>query len=184
VLSYAAGLYITTCARQKTSFNPAFVLLQRHNICFHAQLIKICRQCTILLACSHGGFGSGFVAQDSIGSRIVPFRMVAQPMRRQCSRILLARPPIEVTAELTLDTSAQRDLLLDLRACWTCQAELGSVTLHGDNLSTSRSTSDVDHENLVLCELSNLCLLSIGGLDTEQSPQQEIVDLNLRVYRW
>jgi hypothetical protein len=60
-------LYITTYTHQKACFNPSCVLLQRHNICFHAQLIKIyCQHATCKLSSVHGEYSTNAFA----GSRL------------------------------------------------------------------------------------------------------------------
>jgi hypothetical protein len=98
-----------------------------------------------------------------------------------------------------LDTSGQGDLLANLCAGGRCEGEAGSVGLDGDDLGTSGGRTNVDHlctcqflfsdhaqfvvsyQNFVLGQLGNLRLLAIGGLDTEQSAEKEVVDLNLGV---
>lgn len=73
------------------------------------------------------------------------------------------------------------DLLTDLCTGGAGQAELSSIGLDTENLGTGSSGTDVDHENFVLGELGDLGLLAIGGLDTEQTTEKEVVNLNLSV---
>lgn len=82
---------------------------------------------------------------------------------------------------MLLDSSADGNLLSNLRAGGAGQAELGSIGLDTQNLSTSGSGTNVNHQNLVLSQLGNLGLLAIGSLDTQQAAEQEVVDLNLGV---
>lgn len=80
-----------------------------------------------------------------------------------------------------LDTSGQGDLLTDLCAGGRGERETGGVSLHSDDLGTSSSRTNVDHEDFVLRQLGDLGLLAVGGLDTEQSSEEEVVDLDFGV---
>lgn len=82
---------------------------------------------------------------------------------------------------MLLDSSADGNLLTNLRAGRAGQAELGSISLDTQNLSTGGSGTNVHHQNLVLSQLGNLGLLAIGSLDTKQAAEQEVVDLDLGV---
>lgn len=82
---------------------------------------------------------------------------------------------------MLLDSSADGNLLSNLRAGGAGQAELSSIGLDTQNLSTGGSRTNVNHQNLVLSQLGNLGLLAIGSLDTQQAAEQEVVDLNLGV---
>jgi hypothetical protein len=82
---------------------------------------------------------------------------------------------------MLLDSSANGNLLTNLRAGRAGQAELGSIGLDTQDLSTGGSGTNVNHQNLILSQLGNLGLLAIGGLDTEQAAEQEVVNLNLGV---
>jgi hypothetical protein len=48
-------------------------------------------------------------------------------------------------------------------------------------LLSDRTRVVISYQNFVLRQLGNLRLLAIGGLDTEQSAEKEVVDLNLGV---
>lgn len=80
-----------------------------------------------------------------------------------------------------LDSSAHGDLLANLCASRAGELQLGGIVLDSDDLGTSSGGTDVDHEDFVLCELGDLGLLAVGGLHTQKSPEQEVVDLNLGV---
>lgn len=80
-----------------------------------------------------------------------------------------------------LNSSAEGDLLSDLSAGGASQLQSCSIGLDSNDLGTSGCGSNIDHEDLILCQLSNLGLLSIGSLDTEQATQQEVVDFDLGV---
>lgn len=82
---------------------------------------------------------------------------------------------------MLLNSSADGNLLANLCAGGAGQAELGSIGLDTQDLSTGGSGTNVDHQNLVLSQLGNLGLLAIGSLDTQQAAEQEVVDLNLSV---
>lgn len=77
---------------------------------------------------------------------------------------------------VTLDTTGQRNLLTDLSARRASQTEDGSVGLDSDHLSAGGGATDVDHENLILCQLGHLLLLAICCLDTQETSQQEVID--------
>lgn len=88
---------------------------------------------------------------------------------------------------LTLDSSAQGNLLLYFGACRASQAQPCHVALDSNDFCARRRATDVDHEHFILgyrvwvserlswktivnhTELRNLCLLSVCGLDTEQT---------------
>lgn len=82
---------------------------------------------------------------------------------------------------MLLDSSAERDLLANLRASRAGKLQLRSISLDSDHLRTRSRRPDVDHEHLVLCQFSDLGLLAVGGLYTQQPPEQEVVDFKLRV---
>lgn len=82
---------------------------------------------------------------------------------------------------MLLNSSADGNLLSDLCAGRAGQAELSSIGLDTQNLSTSGSGTNVNHQNLILSQLGNLGLLAIGSLDTQQAAEQEVVDLDLGV---
>lgn len=52
--------------------------------------------------------------------------------------------------EHTFDSSAERNLLLDLCACRARQAQARHVALYRDNLCTGGRAANVDHEHFVL----------------------------------
>lgn len=85
---------------------------------------------------------------------------------------------------MLLDSSTQGNLLTNLGTCRACELQLGDISLDTNDLGTSRSRSDVDHENFVLCQFGDLCLLAVCGLDTEQATEEEIVDLDFGVDGW
>ena len=80
-----------------------------------------------------------------------------------------------------LDSSAHGDLLANLCASRAGELQLGGIVLDGDDLGTSGGGTNVDHEDFVLCELGDLGLLAVGGLHTQKSPEQEVVDFDLGV---
>ena len=82
---------------------------------------------------------------------------------------------------MLLDSSAHGDLLANLCASRAGELKLGGIVLDGNDLGAGGGGTNVDHEHLVLCELGNLGLLAVGGLHTQQSPEQEVVDLDLGV---
>lgn len=82
---------------------------------------------------------------------------------------------------MLLNTSAQSNLLADIGTGGAGQDKLSSVVLDGSNLGASRGRANVDHNNLVLSELSNLGLFTIGGPHTEQAAEKVEVDLDLTV---
>jgi hypothetical protein len=82
---------------------------------------------------------------------------------------------------MLLDSAGKSNLLANLGTGRAGKLESGSIGLDGDDLGTSGGGTDVDHEDFVLCELGNLGLLAVGGLDTEQTTEQEVVDLDLSV---
>lgn len=82
---------------------------------------------------------------------------------------------------MLLDTSAESNLLADVGTGGAGQDKLGSIVLDSGNLGTSRGGTDVDHDNLVLSQLSNLGLLTIGSPDTEKTTEEVEVDLDLAV---
>lgn len=80
-----------------------------------------------------------------------------------------------------LDTSAEGNLLTNVRASRAGKLELSGILLDSDNLGTSGSRTDVHHDNLILGKLVNLGLLAIGSLDTKKAAEKVKVDLNLAV---
>lgn len=80
-----------------------------------------------------------------------------------------------------LNSATDGDLLANFRAGGTGQAELSGISLDTEDLSTSSGRTDVNHQDFVLGKLGNLGLLAVGGLDTQQAAEQEVVDLNLSV---
>jgi hypothetical protein len=82
---------------------------------------------------------------------------------------------------MLLDTSAQGNLLADVGTGRAGQDKLSSIVLDSGNLGTGRSGTNVDHDNLVLGELGNLGLLSIGSPDTEKTTEEVEVNLDLAV---
>lgn len=82
---------------------------------------------------------------------------------------------------MLLDSARKSNLLANLGTGRAGELQSGGISLDGDNLGTSGSRTNVDHEDFVLCELGNLGLLAVGGLDTEQTAEQEVVDLDLSV---
>lgn len=82
---------------------------------------------------------------------------------------------------MLLNSSTQSNLLSDLRASRTRQAQSRHVSLDAHDLGTSCCGSDIHHQHFVLGQLGNLGLLAILRLNTEQTSQKEIVDFDLRV---
>ena len=80
-----------------------------------------------------------------------------------------------------VDSSADGDLLSHLGTGRAGQAELGGIGLNTHHLGARGGRADVNHEHFVLAQLSDLGLLAVGGLDTQQAAQQEVVDLQLGV---
>lgn len=80
-----------------------------------------------------------------------------------------------------LDSSGQRNLLSLSGTSRRGQLKLSNIGLGGDDLGSSGGGSNVNHENLVLSQLSNLSLLSVGGLDSEKTSKKEEVDLEVSV---
>ena len=80
-----------------------------------------------------------------------------------------------------LNSATDGDLLANFRASRAGQAELSGISLDTNDLSTGSSGTDVNHENFVLSKLGDLGLLAVGGLDTEQTTEKEVVNLDLGV---
>lgn len=80
-----------------------------------------------------------------------------------------------------VDTTGQRNLFALLCADGSEQLNLGQVSLHGQHFATSRSRTNVDHQNFVLSQLGDLRLLVALGLDTQKTAQQEKVDFDFNV---
>lgn len=80
-----------------------------------------------------------------------------------------------------LNSPTDGNLLTNLSASGRGQNELGSIGLDTSDLGTGGCRANVHHQHLVLSKLGNLSLLAVGGLDTQQSAEQEVVDLNLSV---
>jgi hypothetical protein len=81
---------------------------------------------------------------------------------------------------MLVNPPAKRNFLPILSASGASQLELRYISLNGDNLGASGRRPNVDHENLVLGELSHFGLLSICSLDTEEATKEEIVDFKIR----
>lgn len=77
-----------------------------------------------------------------------------------------------------VDTTGQSNLFTFLCADRSEQLNLGQVSLHGQDLATSRSRTNVDHQNFVLSQLGHLRLLVTLGLNTQKAAQQEKVDFD------
>ena len=82
---------------------------------------------------------------------------------------------------MLLDSAGKSDLLANFGTGRAGELKSGGIGLDGDDLSTSGGRTNVNHEDFVLCELGNLGLLAIGSLDTEQTAEQEVVDLDFSV---
>lgn len=82
---------------------------------------------------------------------------------------------------MLLNSATDGDLLANFCASRAGQAELSGIGLDTNDLSTGSSGTDVNHENFVLSKLSDLGLLAVGGFDTEQTTEKEVVDLDLSV---
>ena len=82
---------------------------------------------------------------------------------------------------MLVDTTAQSNLLANVCASRAGENQLGGILLDGGNLGASRSRANVNHNDLVLGELGNLGLLSIGGPHTKQTAEEIEVDLDLTV---
>lgn len=82
---------------------------------------------------------------------------------------------------MLVNTSAEGDLLADIRADRAGQDQLGSIVLDSSNLGTGRCGTNVNHDDFVLGQLGDLGLLAIGGLDTEQTSEEVEVDFDFAV---
>jgi len=82
---------------------------------------------------------------------------------------------------MLLDSAGKSDLLANLGTGRAGKLKSGGIGLDGNDLGTSSGGTNVDHEDFVLCELGDLGLLAVGGLDTEQTTEQEVVDFDLSV---
>ncbi|KAA8577326.1 hypothetical protein EYC84_007292 [Monilinia fructicola] len=82
---------------------------------------------------------------------------------------------------MLFNTTTKRDLLSNVGASRVGQEQFSCILLDSHNLSTGSSRSNVDHENLVLCELGNLGLLTISSLNTQKTTQKIIVDFDFDV---
>ena len=72
---------------------------------------------------------------------------------------------------MTVHTPGQGDLFLHGRADGSRQADLGHVSLDGDNPSSRRQRSNVNHQNLTLAQLGNLgALLVAFGTNAQETP--------------
>lgn len=85
---------------------------------------------------------------------------------------------------MLLNTSRKGNLLAVLSTGWGSELQLGTVSLDGNNLCSGSGRTNVDHENFALGELGNLGLLAIGSLDTEETTEEEVVDLEVGVDGW
>lgn len=116
-----------------------------------------------------------------VGSRVEPARMVAL---FHVSIYVISSSGYDLPSNKTpmlFDSAGKGDLLADLGTGRAGELKSGGVGLDGDDLGTSGGGTNVDHEDFVLRELGNLGLLAIGSLDTEQTTEQEVVDLDLSV---
>lgn len=82
---------------------------------------------------------------------------------------------------MLLNTSRQSNLLADACASRVGEDQLSGIVLDSNDLGAGRGRANVDHDDLVLGQLSNLGLLAVSGLDTKKTAQQVEVDLNLAV---
>jgi hypothetical protein len=82
---------------------------------------------------------------------------------------------------MLLNSSRQGNLLADFCTSGTRQAQLGNITFDTEYFGTSSRAANVDHEDFVLCQLADFCLLAVFGLDAEKTPEQEEVDFEVGV---
>ena len=82
---------------------------------------------------------------------------------------------------MLLDTTGKSNLLANVGASRGREDELSSVVLVGGDLGTGGSRTDVYHDDLVLRQLGDLGLLSVGGSDTEEAAEEVEVDFDLAV---
>lgn len=80
---------------------------------------------------------------------------------------------------MLLNPPRQRHLLPHLRARRRRQLQLRSIRLHRHNLRARRRRPNIHHQHLVLRQFSDLRLFAIRSLHTEESSQQEVVNLQL-----
>jgi hypothetical protein len=116
-----------------------------------------------------------------VGSRVEPARMVAL---FDVSMSYISSSEFDLPSDKTpmlLDSARKSDLLANLGTGRAGKLESGGIGLDGDNLGTSGGGTNVDHEDFVLCELGDLGLLAVGSLDTEQTAEEEVVDLDFGV---
>ena len=82
---------------------------------------------------------------------------------------------------MLFDPPRQCNLLSNLRAGRARQDQLGHVDLGRDDLGAGRGAAYVDHDDLILRQLADLGLFAVLRLDSQQPPESEVVDLELRV---
>lgn len=82
---------------------------------------------------------------------------------------------------MLVDPATQGDLLAQLGRGGGVEENLGEIGLDGHDAASLGRAADVDHQNLVLGELLNLGLLLVVRLDSEETAQEEVLDLNLDV---
>lgn len=82
---------------------------------------------------------------------------------------------------MLLDTSAQSNLLANVGTGRAGKNQLGGIVPDSRNLGASRGRANVNHDNLVLGQLSDLGLLAVGGSHTKKTSEEVEVDLDLAV---
>ncbi|KAH3666217.1 hypothetical protein OGAPHI_004406 [Ogataea philodendri] len=80
---------------------------------------------------------------------------------------------------MLVDTSGQRNLLVYFRACWRGERQSGHVCLDGHHSCSRGGRANIHHQHVVNLELSHTGLFLAVGLDSQQSSQKEVVDLDV-----
>ena len=125
-----------------------------------------------------------------VGSRVTPLegnklvnsirRVLVEPERGSKKNLRNNGSPSDQPPVL-LNTTTEGDLLANIGAGGGGEHKLGGIVLVGGDLGTGRSGADVDHDDLVFGELGDLCLLTVGGSDTEETAEEVEVDLDFTV---
>lgn len=82
---------------------------------------------------------------------------------------------------MLVNSPTDGNLLADLGTGGAGERDLSNIGLDTQNLGTGGGGTNVHHQHFVLSKLGDLGLLAVGGPHTEQSAEQEVVDLDLGV---
>ena len=82
---------------------------------------------------------------------------------------------------MLVDPTTESDLLAEFCRGGGVKEDLGEIRLYGDDATSLGRATDVDHEDLVLGEFLNLCLLLVVRLDAKETTEEEVLDFDLDV---